>query len=347
MNYQETGFRGFYHRFCTIPITDEIKKALDGYPGIAEADAVLTYGYYDREEGLILEILAPAKTEGENIMVGNPLDGIRVSIRVSAVKEVEFTIMDDTDGILSARYADKLKVLEMYDADEEIEETRNMDFLDECRNDEFIDDIMVFLLKGDLQPELCLVRISGMEEDCLFGSLLNEPKQDFGYHKDDKIAFYVKMTEDERCICFTITDPEITFTPESLKDGKMLDQAIHEFHENECEETFINLIMILRDSKLLIPCKMSYDHEIKMIPDLIRKNNISYLPVFSNREAMINYEEDSPVIKADILNVISLARNEKIENIVLNIDTENFVLNQELWPCLEEIKSHLEDEPEF
>ncbi|MGO5139148.1 hypothetical protein ACTQ4G_00425 [Streptococcus alactolyticus] len=60
MNYKETGFRPFYHHFCVLPITKNTKAALADFPGATKANGVLTYGYYDREAGLTLEVIAAA-----------------------------------------------------------------------------------------------------------------------------------------------------------------------------------------------------------------------------------------------------------------------------------------------
>ncbi|MCW1073651.1 SseB family protein, partial [Streptococcus anginosus] len=85
-----------------------------------------------------------------------------------------------------------IEMLEIYNAGDEVEESRNMHFLDESRNPEYPDDVLVYPVKDGNNPEGCWVRIEGLAEDHIFGTLLNEPEQDFGCHEGDKIPFYVK-----------------------------------------------------------------------------------------------------------------------------------------------------------
>ena len=47
------------------------------------------------------------------------------------------------------------------------------------------------VIKNGLKPEGCWVRINGLSDRRIMGTLLNEPDQDFGYHAGDKIAFFI------------------------------------------------------------------------------------------------------------------------------------------------------------
>ena len=82
MNYKETGFRAFYHQFCVFPITERIKVPLAYFPGAKDANGVLTYGYYDREAGLTLEVLAAAHVEGESASFEDTSKDHRFFIRI-------------------------------------------------------------------------------------------------------------------------------------------------------------------------------------------------------------------------------------------------------------------------
>ena len=42
-----------------------------------------------------------------------------------------------------------------------------------------------------MKPEGCWVRINGLSDRRVMGTLLNEPDQDFGYHAGDTIAFFI------------------------------------------------------------------------------------------------------------------------------------------------------------
>lgn len=57
---------------------------------------------------------------------------------------------------------------------------------------------MVLAVKEGLTPEGCWVRITGLGDKYFVGTLLNEPNQDFGYHMDDKIAFFICSGKDDK-----------------------------------------------------------------------------------------------------------------------------------------------------
>lgn len=60
---------------------------LDGFPGEDEANGILTYGYYDREVGLTLEVLAAALMDGEHARFGVSSNTISSKIRIDVVAE--------------------------------------------------------------------------------------------------------------------------------------------------------------------------------------------------------------------------------------------------------------------
>ena len=72
---------------------------------------------------------------------------------------------------------------------EKKEELRGMSFLDEFRNENFPDDVAVVIFSENLQPEQVWVRCMDVTEEMLYGTLLNEPNQDYGVHMGDKIGF--------------------------------------------------------------------------------------------------------------------------------------------------------------
>ena len=111
--------------------------------------------------------------------------------------------LDDEEVRLAKRYADKIEILHHYDANEDIEKTREMSFLDSCRHEFYIDDVRVFLVKEGLKPEGCWTRISGLGDHFFKGILLNEPDQDFGYHEGEEITFFVRKTKDEKIVCIS------------------------------------------------------------------------------------------------------------------------------------------------
>lgn len=201
MYYKDTGFRALYKHFIAFPLKDNIRQCIENYPNAEKANCVLTYGYIDHDAGLTMEVLAAGFKDDDGFAFFDTSVETRAFIRVGAVIDDEFFFFDDADGGLSKKYAEKLDVLKHYEVSEEIEETRKMGFLDKSRHDFYPDDVMVYLTREGMNPEGCWVRIIGLGDHFIMGTLLNEPDQDFGYHEGEKVAFFVQKQEDESVGC--------------------------------------------------------------------------------------------------------------------------------------------------
>ena len=355
---------------------ENLKAVLEGFPGAEGANCILTYGYIDQEAGLTLEILAAGRETEKGFGFADGNDSISSKIRIGSVADEEVAFFDDEDGRLSSRYSGKLEALHKYDASEEIEKTRSMSFLDASRDEYCIDDVLVYLTKDGLEPEGCWVRIIGLGDHWFMGTLLNEPNQDFGYHNGEKISFFARETEDKKVVCISDMNPTRKLTAEDLEDGSLLEAAITAFNNERTEPHLIDILEILRDSYVWIPCnavmseedqkylddlaqKLSGDSEAdpteligkefkmkgstRMIPDILQNGDDCFFPVFSSVEAMGEYGEHFSRIQEHMLNVISLARNndKKPIGIVINAFTEPFVLDAKIWDIVENMKSQI------
>ncbi|MBP3270629.1 MAG: hypothetical protein J6M17_00190 [Ruminococcus sp.] len=207
MYFKDTGFRGLYKQFAAFMLKDNIKVCINDYPGADKANCVLTYGYIDHDAGQTMEILCAGINSGDGFSFFDSCDEIKAMLRIGSVIEDEFFVFDDNDGRISKRYAKKLNNLKVYEVSEEIEETRNMAFLDRSRHEYYPDDILVYLIKQGLNPEGCWVRISGIGDYFILGKLLNEPDQDFGCHEGENIEVFVQKTDDGSIICFSDMTP--------------------------------------------------------------------------------------------------------------------------------------------
>lgn len=203
MKYEDVGFRPFYHQFCILPITTNTKTVLRGWPGANQANGILTYGYYDSEAGLTLEVIAAAIIDGQSVYFEETSNDIRFFIRIGSIAKEECLFLEDEEDGLEKRYAEKLEVLRYYDSNEEVERTRKMAFLDDCRDEFYIDDVLVYLMKDGCQLEGCWTRIIGLGDDFFVGILLNEPYQDFGFHHGEKITFHILKTKENKYICYS------------------------------------------------------------------------------------------------------------------------------------------------
>ena len=208
MKFKDVGFRPLYKRLCTFALDmPQAENAIEGFPGADEANCVLTRGFYDRERGLTLEILAVGVRTEDGFQFFDGWDGMSSKFRIAVVENTEFWPVSDPDGALQARFADKISIVESYNASEVMEKTRGMAFLAELRDLYCIDDVRVLLIREGLQTEECWVRITGLEDNVFSGTLLNEPYQDFGCHERETIDFQAMKLQDQRIVCFSDLNP--------------------------------------------------------------------------------------------------------------------------------------------
>ena len=374
MTYKEVGFRAVYHRFCVVRANKSIKQVMKGMPGEKELNAVLTYGYYDREAGVTLEILAAAMiSDKDGFRYLKVPDDVTLKLRIESVQEEELFVCSDDDGKLANTFADKLEMLMGYDATGSIEETREIRVLDPFRHEVYIDDIKVRLLKDNLQPEECWTRITAFDNGYFMGTLLNEPYQNFGWHEGENIAFFVQKDKEGNLICFTDMNPSAKVTEEDLADGSMLKAAVKKFNAERNEPNFLDVLEILRDSYVWVPCNAIFsdednarfekmlaekgddleslkgeefvnNDEVRFVPDILQNGDAFFFPVFSSEEEMGEYGEHFSKLQKHILEVIPLARNNEknVAGIVLNAFSDPFVLETSIFDLVEKMKSRIE-----
>lgn len=372
MYYKETGFRGWYRRFVAFPMKDEYKLPMINYPQIEKANCLLAYGYIDREAGLTLEVLAAGFEQEEKCTFFDPPARARYSLAGEAMENEEFFLMDDRNNRLSSRYAKKLASLQKYAPGEKIEQTREMRFLDDSRHPLFPDDVQVYLMRQGLKPEPCWTRISGLTENCIKGVLLNEPEQDFGCRQGEEIAINLDETEDKKVICYANMNPGRLLKPEDLEDGTMLLEAIRAFQAEGTKEAFFEVLELLRDSWLWVPCsavlseadqkafaemmdkaggdpaalvgmEMKNQENIRLVPEILQNGEAFFFPAFITTEDMGDYGQYFSKVRKHFLEVIALARNneKQLSGIVINAFTEPWILDRELFDLVEKLKSRL------
>lgn len=206
-------------------------------------------------------------------------------------------------------------MIRSYDASEDVEESRGFEFLDEFRHELYIDDVMVMTVKDGLQPEGCWVRIAGLGDKCIIGTLLNEPEQDFCYHEGDTVAFFLYEDNSGNKHLVSDMNPSMKNTEDDLSSGDMLREAIKRFNAERNQEHLIDVLEILRDSYIWIPCNaipsdedqkrleelvesangdlealkgitFSNNDNIRMVPDILQNGDSFFFPVFTNDKEM-------------------------------------------------------------
>lgn len=377
MKYNDVGFRAVYHHFAVFPLSDATRNAIKDFPGEKTAEGILTYGYYDREAGMTLEVLGCARRHDEFWQFADSNNLIRSFIRIDAVADDDFGLFMDEDGKLAKRYSEKLEVLKAYDPSEEIEKSRTFGFLDDTRHPQFIDDVQVIFQKDGLKQEACWARIIDLSDRRIWAKLLNEPDQDFGIHEGEDFTFYVQKDEETgKVTCHAQFSPLQKMKPEDFEDGSLMRDAIHRFHEDSENDALFELLQILRDSYVWIPCNAIVGEEdqktveqmieeagdnldsmigkefttqgnIRMVPDILQKDDQYFFPVFSTEEDMGEYGERFSKLQEHFLQVIKLARDNKkyeggLTGIVINAFTEPFILPKELYEAVEKMVSRIE-----
>ena len=373
MSYVQTGFRPFYHHFCVLSLNERIFHCLDGFPKAEKANACLTYGYIDNQDGLMLEVIATAKIGKMGIKYFDSTNNLRAVIPIKMVEYDEVQYIDDPYGSLARRYADKIAITGNYAASPGIEITREMEFLDVCRDRYAVDTVFVYLMRGENEREGCWTQITEFEEDRvrrIKGILLEEPKQDFNCHKGDTIAFFARE-EQGKTVCLADLDEENRVVNwEDIKDGIMLEMAVQRFSADSSRKNLVLLLAILKNSTVWIPCKAilserdqqrfneygtklleeqmttddsksftTYD-EIRLVPDILMNENKRYLPVFATKDVMGQDGNGFSKMEMSMLDAVSMARSHEVDGILLNAFTENMVLGKEGWDILEKIASN-------
>lgn len=145
MKYKDVGFRPFYRQFCLLPLNEELRPGLEGFPCEEKANAMLTYCRYDPEYQLVMEIIAGALINDVNVEYFETSLETRACMQLSALKDEDFQLLEDES--LAKRYANKIVLLHDDTVSKDVEKTREMTFLDRYRFREYIDIIDVIFYK--------------------------------------------------------------------------------------------------------------------------------------------------------------------------------------------------------
>ncbi len=189
-------FRDMYHEICFLSVNGNISKTMKSsdLPRPKEANGVLVYGYIDHEAGFTFEVLGWGFYDHGKI---SPFAGnkeVSSKLRRSSVADCIIVFANHVD--LSS-YQDKIDMVkETYSSTDSVEITRGIESIDNSRNTDYPDDVLVYLLAENKDPEGCWVRCLGVDENEIKGRLLNEPSQNFGVHSGDVIGFGVMSQED-------------------------------------------------------------------------------------------------------------------------------------------------------
>lgn len=334
MKYKDHGFRPLYKNFCVFPINDVIKKALDGEKGIDEADGVMVYGYVDHVAGNSIELVALTKREeGDKYSFIKLPDDARFFARVENLAGEEFEFAAPGNSHLYEKFKFKIDRLALYDVNENVAKTREMTFLDEFRYENSFDDVKVILHKEGLQLEGVWVKIETLGKGTIIGTLMNEPKQDFGVTTGSPIAFMVNEGKDNKRSLVSDLTLRRKYTPEELKDGKILKSALETFKEDRNKFKLYAILEMLRDSRVLIP-------ETKKGVELLVSDNKSYYPVFTESMEMWQCEDGIKKTEISFMDAVKKAKKDKkISGIVVNGYSDGFAIPRSMFELIEDMNA--------
>lgn len=149
---------------------------------------------------------------------------------------------------------------------------------------------------------------------------------------------------------------------ELLRSGKILLYLKEQFLKNRSKETLFPLLNCLRDSKVIVPVSMAMSQKdaekfanskagdtvtasdpIRFRPDILKKGEKCFLPIFSNKEQIPNdYRENFSTISVTVLQCLEMAKkNEKICGLVLDAYTTPVVLEYPIADLIPKFESKL------
>ena len=375
--FSDTGFRLFYHNFCLLKMNEKLVPALKGYPDAETATHVLVYGYIDRDKGIMLDVIAGCREDDDGYQLFKTSTEIHSMIGVDLVEDEDVDIMDDDDGSISEMYAEKIEMLHVYDAPEEVEKTRELDFFDHIRDLYYPDAVKVWLLKNGLEPEGHHAILIGTGEDhTLVGILTEEPKQDFGCHDGDTLLLRFGK-QDGEVFCAADCDRDALSLKEKKQEANLaLEDALKAFHEDRNGENYSAVINLLLEKNVHITLDyhLSDDAEkvlekakkvgkeigelsardqkifkdgVRLLPTLLESSGKAFLAIYSAEKEI---PEDSEHDEKDLIPFakavgLALKMKDNLDGIVLNPYTSPFVIgNKDFEDIFALCKGHKEEE---
>ncbi len=191
----------------------ELFERIENYPIEEKINSLLVLPYVDHEAGLSFQTVAACLLEEDNLLVYEREDNFEnlSNSRFGAVKDFEFeylvNLMIPSDFDIEPFTSCAMENFKFYNDDEKILVLRALPLLDELRDREFPDDILVIFLKEGFGAEGMWVRYEDYDEEHdIIGRLLNQPNQDLGINVGDMIKFSFTKNKDGDVVCFCNLD---------------------------------------------------------------------------------------------------------------------------------------------
>ena len=197
MKLNELNFAEVYHQVIFIKNEEALNQIKDMFESDEGDNGILAYGYVDNQAGTTFEVLCAACVTDEQITYkqGNP--NVSHKFRRGSIANDEISLFQDQ--AIFSEFKEKIEMInDGYKVkNPAVEQMRMIRQLDNSRNADYPDDVLVYLIKEGLQPERCWVKCIHLDENSLYGILLNEPSQDFGMRKNEMIMFGIAKNGDK------------------------------------------------------------------------------------------------------------------------------------------------------
>lgn len=202
MKIKEKNFREINGQYIYLAASEFVAQFEQFFADAKSATGILCYCYLEHEHGLRFAILCCACLDKESrklkLFQGNARQFIKLPY--ASVSELDCIILPQGLPRLE-EFAEKVSAIKaacIVEAD--VAKTRTLTSLDHLRNAECPDNVAVQLVHGEVVEE-CFVRLEGVNEMNLIGTLVSEPKENFGVHAGDRINFYlVKNAQGIMCL---------------------------------------------------------------------------------------------------------------------------------------------------
>lgn len=318
-------FRDIYNRTFILKLNKEELNLLTN----KDKEYCLCFGYIDREKGLMALLLNEAEIIDGVIKTGESLNNKQFHIEDISKREIIPYSIDKTKH---------RQLIDKYKAVKAIEDTRIMDFIDKLRHPEHPDIIQVVLLREGFKEESIWARIIDLlpVKGFIICTMLEEPYQNFGYHKGSPIGVYGKE-KDNVVTLYCNMDPLLQIPREKLEDGQLLKEAINDFYEHQDDEHIFKVMAILRDSDLYV----YYSSDINEVA-FMQSNDDHYIGVFTDKPAECEgfYIKKEPV--TDLIRT-AIRLNKFINGIVVNPYDRPFEIPEMLFDMILNAQSSVID----
>ena len=169
-------------------------------------NSIFVYCYVDHTVGLSFLMLTLGVYDDGRTKYFDRVDfDNRVVISKDIFDSVNSRILDEGSSIIDEYESYAKEHIKLY-SNEDLDKLREITLIDQFRNNEFPDDIIVYFSKDDLQLEAMWVRLEREGKPYMIGQLLNQPNQDFGCNVGDTLRIYLIKTDDGELITLADLD---------------------------------------------------------------------------------------------------------------------------------------------